>query len=74
MVEVLAPRLKNERAIPKERYYHAAFLTFPVGTPVRDLPLEAGWWALAYREVEAATGQQTRTTPLGVVKIALGHA
>ncbi|RYG22975.1 hypothetical protein EON82_15490 [bacterium] len=69
VVELLVQKLKNERAAPGERYYTNAFVSFESGAMSYDLPLGAGWWALAHREVDAATGQQTGIMPFGVVEI-----
>jgi hypothetical protein len=69
VVELLVQKLKNERSAPGARYYTNAFVTFTEEGLSHDLALEPGWWALAYREVDTATGQQTGLWPLDVVQV-----
>lgn len=69
VVELLAQKLKNEQAAPGARYYTNVFVSFASGALSCDLALGAGWWALAYREVDRATGQQTGLYPFAVVEV-----
>ena len=69
VVEILALKLRNERASAKGRYVTQNFVRFESPGLTVDLPFAAGWWALGFREVCAATGEQRAMVPCEVVEV-----
>lgn len=69
VTELLVQRLPNERRSPTKRYGSAGFVAFAKRSTDHLLPLAAGSYAVGYRFVEKATGQQGPTILLGVVRV-----
>ncbi len=65
MTELMAQPLKNERCSPTGRFKSRGFVAFTEGRLVQSLGLRAGWYAVAYRFVDASTGQSGPVVPLG---------
>ena len=64
---LVQPLLSRHRRTYLEKYRHAAYVAFAAGEVVGvDTP--KGWVALAYRFVNAETGQTTALAELGVVR------
>ncbi len=69
VTEFLIQKLKNERRTPTLAYRSAGFHAFAAGSLTYPLTVPAGWYAVAYRCVNGATGQMGLTMPLGVVEV-----
>ena len=70
VTEVLTQPLANARRKPRERDWKtAAFVAFAAGSLTRTLALPTGAYAVAYRFVNAATGQATAMAFLGSVAL-----
>ncbi len=68
VVELLVQRLPSPKRSPVRFYKSAAFASFGVGHLSVAIPVQAGWYAAAYRFVEKATGRSTMLMPLGKVE------
>lgn len=68
-VEILTQKLPSPHRQPGNQYVTTAFISFLAPPLEFDLPLEPGWYALAYRSVCSTTGEQTPTGVLGVFTV-----
>jgi hypothetical protein len=69
VIELLTQKLKNQRRTPTHAYRSAGFHQFEAGKLDYALSVEAGWYAVAFRSVNSATGQMGLVMPLGVVEV-----
>ncbi len=67
--ELLAQRLANERRAPSQAYRSQGFTVFAPGALSHAIALDPGWYALAYRFANPATGQATEAAPVAVVEV-----
>ncbi|RYG26369.1 hypothetical protein EON82_03540 [bacterium] len=63
----LQPLASRNRRTYLERYRHLAFTGFPLGS-AESYPVSPGWYACAYRFVNANTGEATAIAELGIVR------
>ena len=66
---LVQPLASAARRTYRDKYRHADYVAFAPGHLARDVPCAPGVAALAYRFVEAATGQATELVELGVVTV-----
>ena len=66
---LVQPLLSLARRTYRDKYRHAAYVAFAPGHLTRDVSCVPGVVALAYRFVDAATGQATELVELGVVTV-----
>lgn len=65
----LLQKLPSPRRSPTAFYKSQAFAIFVAGSLAHAIPVEAAWYAGAYRFVNADTGQMTDLVTLGVVEV-----
>ena len=69
VTEIVAQPLVNaRRAVYEDKYAAKAFVAFE-GAETVEVPLTRGCWALGYRFVLAATGQETAIVALGIATV-----
>lgn len=69
--ELLLQPLKTQNRTPQEKAYRSkAFVAFATGTLSWAISVPNGWYAPAYRFVNAQTGQETGLIPLPPVEVA----
>ena len=69
VTELLLQRLPNPRRAVTGNYVSMAFVAFAPGALAHSLPVEPGWWVVAYRFVDAATGQMGQLTRFEAVEV-----
>ena len=68
--EMLTQPLKSKYRAPTPKAYRSkGFIAFAAGTLSQTVALTPGWYALAYRFVSAATGQETKPVTLGMFQV-----
>ncbi len=68
--EFLLQKLVSKARTPtKNAYRSKGFYVFPVTPLTYDVSAAAGWYAVAYRFVNTATGQESALITLGVVQV-----
>ena len=72
MTELLLQPIKGKhRKAGAEGYVSKAFVAFSVASPRVTVPVGAGYYAAAYRFVEAATGRQMGIVPIATLTVSL---
>jgi hypothetical protein len=70
--ELLLQPLKGKNRVPTAKGYRTkAFKAFATGSLTQTVSVPTGFYAAAYRYVNAATGQATALVPVGVQTVAL---
>lgn len=69
VVELLIQPLVTPKRSPAKFYKSVGFASFTAGHLTETVPLEAGWYAAAYRFVERATGRATLMQTLGKIEV-----
>ena len=68
--ELLVQALKTKYRTPNPNGYRSkGFIAFTSGTLTANVALTPGWYAVAYRFVSTATGQETHPITLGMVQV-----
>jgi len=66
---LLQPLPCRTRGTNPRNWRSAAYVSFAPGELEHELPVKKGWYAVAYRCVNAATGQETEMAALGKVQV-----